>query len=137
MTSGATGTSGASGRSRIPVTGEAVVLLAYAQRLLDDATPGTAGNTARLAAFVSRQAVEALVDARCAELVGVRVDGATAKSKLAILKSLDATELGPALVYAWHQLTTHCHQHAYRLSPTVGEVRATCRAVIEALPAPA
>jgi hypothetical protein len=60
---------------------------------------------------------------------GAQVVGATAKAKLAVLKSLDTTPAGAVLIGAWHQLTGFCHQHAYQLSPTVAEVREQCLAV--------
>ncbi|WP_422748889.1 hypothetical protein ACN27E_10655 [Mycobacterium sp. WMMD1722] len=112
------------------MTSDAEVLLARADKLLDSPDRTALGNSARLAAFLARQAVEYLIDTRCAELTGVPVVVGTSKAKLAVLKSLDKTPVGPALIDAWHQLTGFCHQHAYQLSPTVPEVRAQC-AVVE------
>lgn len=103
--------------------------LARADKLLDSPDRTVLGNSARLAAFLARQAVEDLIDARCAELTGVQVVVGTARAKLAVLKSLDTTRAGPVLIDAWHQLTAFCHHHAYQLSPTVPEVRAQCAAV--------
>jgi hypothetical protein len=111
------------------VTSDAEVLLARADKLLDSPDRTALGNSARLAAFLARQAVEDLIDARCAELTGVQVVVGTARARLAVLKSLDKTPAGPALIDAWHQLTGFCHHHAYQLSPTVPEVRAQCVAV--------
>lgn len=104
-------------------------LLAHAGALLDRPDKAAVGNSARLAAFLARQAVEELVDARCALLCGVRAVEGTTKAKLAVLKSLDTATAGRVLADAWHQLTGFCHQHAYQLSPTVAEVRAQCAAV--------
>lgn len=112
------------------MTGDAEVLLARADKLLDSPDGTALGNSARLAAFLARQAVEDLIDARCAELTGVQVVVGTTKAKLAVLKSLDETPAGPSLIDAWHQLTGFCHHHAYQLSPTVAEVRAQCAAVV-------
>ncbi len=111
------------------MTSDAEVLLARAEALL--AAPGATavGNSARLAAFLLRHAVEDLIDARCGLVCGVPVVAGTAKAKLAVLKSLDCTPAGAALIGAWYQLTGFCHQHAYRLSPTVPEVREQCRLV--------
>jgi hypothetical protein len=107
---------------------EAQALLTRAIELLDE--PGAAtGNAARLSAFLARQAVEALIDARCATLCRVERITGTTKSKLAVLKSLDTTPNGDALIGAWHRLTGFCHQHAYQLHPTVAEVREECLAV--------
>lgn len=111
------------------MTRDAQVLLARAVALLSAPDAAASGNSARLAAFLARQAVEDLIDDRCATLCGVRPVSGTAKAKLAVLKAVDPTPAGAALVGAWHQLTGFCHQHAYRLSPTVGEVREQCLAV--------
>ncbi|PIB73370.1 hypothetical protein CQY22_017060 [Mycolicibacterium brumae] len=104
-------------------------MLARADALLRSPDRAAVGNSARLAAFLARQAVEDLIDARCAALTGVPVVTGTTRARLAVLKSLDTTPAGPVLIDAWHQLTTFCHHHAYQLSPTVPEVRAQCAAV--------
>ncbi|KXP14344.1 hypothetical protein AXK60_20515 [Tsukamurella pseudospumae] len=104
-------------------------MLARAHALLNAPEGATAGNSARLAAVLTRQAVEELIDARCAELCRVPIVAGSARAKLAVLKSLDATTYGAVLIDAWHQLTVFCHHHAYALSPTVAEVRAQCDAV--------
>lgn len=111
------------------MTTDAELLLARADALLGSPDRAAVGNSARLAAFLARQAVEDLIDARCAALTGVRVVAGTARAKLAVLKSLDTSPAGPVLIDAWHQLTAFCHHHAYQLSPTVPEVRAQCAAV--------
>lgn len=111
------------------MTSYAEALLGRADALLDAPESAAVGNSARLAAFLARQAVEDLIDTRCADLCGVQRVVATTKAKLAVLKSLDSTPSGPVLAAAWHQLTGFCHQHAYQLSPTVAEVRAQCLAV--------
>jgi hypothetical protein len=46
------------------VTREAEALLARADSLLASPEPAAVGNSARLAAFLARQAVEDLIDAR-------------------------------------------------------------------------
>lgn len=114
------------------MTTDAEALLARADKLLDSPDRTASGNSARLAAFLARQAVEDLIDARCAALTGVEIVVGTARAKLAVLKSLDTTPVGPVLIDAWHQLTGFCHHHAYQLSPTVPEVRAQCVAVEQA-----
>jgi hypothetical protein len=111
------------------MTSDAELLLTRAGALLESPDRAAVGNSARLAAFLARQAVEDLIDARCAALTGVQVINGTARAKMAVLKSLDKTPAGPALIDAWHQLTAFCHHHAYQLSPTVPEVRAQCAAV--------
>lgn len=111
------------------MTAEAEALLARADALLAAPEFAAIGNSARLAAFLARQAVEDLIDARCALLCGVPSVVGTMKAKMAVLKSLDTGSAGTVLIGAWHQLTGFCHQHAYQLSPTVEEVRAECVAV--------
>ncbi len=111
------------------MTRAARTLLARAHALLAAPEHAAVGTSARLAAFLARQAVEDLIDARCALLCGVDDVEASTKAKLAILKSLDTTPAGAVLTGAWHQLTGFCHQHAYQLSPTVAEVREQCRVV--------
>jgi hypothetical protein len=114
------------------VTNDAEALLARAGALLDSPDKAAAGNSARLAAFLARQAVEELIDTRCATLCDFPVVVGTTKAKLAVLKSLDTTPAGGILIGAWHQLTGFCHQHAYQLAPTVAEVREQCTAVQQA-----
>ena len=108
---------------------DAKALLSRTHKLLDAPDRAVSGNSARLAAFLARQAVEDLIDERCAALCGVTKISGTAKAKLAVLKSLDKTPTGDTLIASWHRLTSFCHQHAYQLSPTVAEVRAECMAV--------
>ncbi|MBI2700076.1 MAG: hypothetical protein HYX31_13235 [Mycobacterium sp.] len=112
------------------MTRDAEALLTRAESLLESPDRSAVGNSARLAAFLARQAVEELIDTRCASLCGVQLVVGTAKAKLAVLKSLDNTPAGAVLVGAWHQLTGFCHQHAYQLSPTVEEVRGQYQAVL-------
>ena len=76
------------------MTRESEILLARARALLDSPEPAAVGSSARLAAFLTRQAVEDLIDARCAALGGVQRVDATMKAKLAILKSLDDSRGG-------------------------------------------
>lgn len=110
------------------MTTNAEALLRRATELLDE--PGAAaGNSARLSAFLARQAVEDLIDIRCAALCRVDTITGTTKARLAVLKSLDTTPIGDALIGAWHRLTGFCHQHAYQLQPTVAEVREECLTV--------
>jgi hypothetical protein len=111
------------------MTGDADALLARADALLAAPDRTAVGHSARLAAFLARQAVEDLIDARCVMLCGVPAIAGTTRAKLAVLKSLDTTRAGTTLVGAWHHLTGFCHQHAYQLSPTVAEVREQCLAV--------
>lgn len=107
-------------------------LLARAGALLDSPDGAAVGNSARLAAFLVRQAVEELIESRCELLCEGQAVVGSQKAKLAVLKSLDPTPVGGVLIDAWHQLSGFCHQHAYQLSPTVHEVRLLCAAVQQA-----
>lgn len=82
------------------MTRDAKALLARAEALLDAPGRTAVGNSARLAAFLARQAVDDLIDARCALLCGVQTVAGTTKAKLAVLKSLDPTPAGTALIGA-------------------------------------
>lgn len=107
----------------------AAALLAQADAIL---AGHSVSHSATLAAFLARQATEALIEARCTELVGP-VRDATTRSKLAILKALDHTDGGKALILSWYRLSGYCHVHAYELPPTVGEVRSACEQVMAAV----
>ena len=110
--------------------------LRNAERLLDGST-GAAGSSARLAAFLARQALEDLVDERCRAL-GADVPSANMRSKLVILRSLDTAERADAAAMAWNRLSNVCHHHANELAPTVSEVRHLCGVVAVLLePGPA
>lgn len=108
-------------------------LLAYAQQLLRGLGDSTSGIASRLAAVVARQALEEIVIERCGT-VNAPCEGATMRSRLAILKSLDDRETADRLASLWHQLSASCHQHAYELSPTVGEVRSLCEGLAKVMP---
>ncbi|MFT4127591.1 MAG: hypothetical protein QM662_15345 [Gordonia sp. (in: high G+C Gram-positive bacteria)] len=104
---------------------EAIQLLGSAQQILDHSSTSTT-STARVAAFLARQAAEVMIEDRCATLVSEQVARATGRSKASILKSLDTTPAGTTLIRAWNQLSRYCHEHAYELAPSVAEVRAMC-----------
>lgn len=99
------------------------------ERILKGATGPGSGNSARLAAFVARQAIEALVDERL-KAVGAECSAASMRSRLAILKSLDDQERTAQIEFVWNQRSACCHHHAFELAPTVGEVRTLCGNVL-------
>lgn len=118
------------------MTGNAVAqLLRESERILGGGAGSGAGNSARLAAFVARQAVEAIIDDRLFA-VGADCPGATVRSRLAILKSLDDESRTAQIEFLWNQLSACCHHHAYELAPTVGEVRMLCDGVARMTTAP-
>lgn len=96
--------------------------------LLLDGSHGAAGGSARLAAFLARQALEELVVALCVA-IGVDIERPSMRSRLVILRSLDTTERADAASVAWNRLSNACHHHAYELAPTVAEVRHLCGVV--------
>ena len=102
--------------------------LAGAQRLLD--ASDTTVNGARLAAFVSRQALEQLVDQRCRAL-GADCPDASMRSKLVVLRALGDPAEADVAEQAWNGLSAACHRHPYELEPAGGEVRDLCAAVAE------
>lgn len=109
-------------------TSSVPLLLRESERILNGATGPGSGNSARLAAFVARQAVEESVDERL-KVVGAECAGASMRTRLAILRSLDGAERTAQVEFAWNQLSACCHHHAYELALTVGEVRVLCERV--------
>lgn len=106
-------------------------LLVQAQRVLDSV--GAEGVTARLAAVLARQALEEIVDQRCAN-VGVYAPWASARSKLIVLRALDAVAAAETAALAWNELSNACHTHAYELAPSAAQVSQLCRKVASLLP---
>ncbi|AEF41267.1 hypothetical protein [Hoyosella subflava] len=106
----------------------APVFLHFAQQILDGSVQVEHSQTARAAAFLARQALEELVDERCAQ-IGPNLDRATMTSKLIILRVLGDEPDAEAAASAWHGLSHACHHHAYELAPTAEEVRHLCRQV--------
>jgi hypothetical protein len=104
-------------------------LLRESERILQGATGPGSGNSARLAAFVARQAVEALVDERL-KVVDAECAGASMRTRLAILRSLDGAERTAQVEFAWNQLSACCHHDAYELAPAVNEIRTLCGKVL-------
>ncbi|BCQ10555.1 hypothetical protein JMUB5695_04013 [Mycobacterium heckeshornense] len=109
----------------------AVELLGHAQRVLTRADIG--GLSARIAAFLARQALEHIVNQRCIAL-GVTAPYATTRSKLLILRTLDSSEVGDTAAFAWNRLSSACHVHAYEMQPSVVEIEQLCGVVASLLP---
>lgn len=97
----------------------APALLDHARRVLD--SPGMGGHSARLAAFLTRQALEEIVDRRCAVLEPTSL-AATTRSKLLLLRCLDDQAVAERAALAWNRLSTACHVHAYELAPSIAEI---------------
>lgn len=82
------------------MTSDAEVLLARADKLLDSPDRTALGNSARLAAFLARQAVEDLIDTRCAELTGVPELSGPRKRNWPCSSPSTRVPAGPALIDA-------------------------------------
>lgn len=91
--------------------------LGRAERLLASGLPGSS----RMAAWLARSALEDGVVRRLREL-GHDTQEASMRSRLTCLHVLDAACATDA-EFAWHRLSGACHQHAFELAPTAGEVR--------------
>jgi hypothetical protein len=110
----------------------AVELLGQAQRLLT--ASDHKGLSPRLAAFLARQALEEIVDRRCADL-GASAPSATARSRLLVLRSLDVAQAADSAAMAWNRLSNACHVHAYEMQPSTSEIEHLCAMVASLLPA--
>ncbi len=91
--------------------------LERAQRVLSSDLPGSS----RMAAWLARAALESGV-ARRLEMLGHHTQAASMRSRLTCLHVLDGDRAVDA-EFAWHRLSGACHQHAFELAPTAGEVR--------------
>jgi hypothetical protein len=109
----------------------APALLAQAQQVLT--TRGTGGHSARMAAFLARQALEEAIDARCAAL-GASAPWATARSKLLVLRALDDADMADRAAVAWNRLSNACHLHAYEMQPSAAEIEHLCAVVAQLIP---
>ena len=109
----------------------AVELLGQAQQIL--ATRSTGGLSSRLAAFLARQALEEIIDERCAAL-GASAPWANARSKLLVLRALDSAEAADRAAVAWNRLSNACHLHAFEMQPSTAEIEHLCGVVETLLP---
>jgi hypothetical protein len=109
-----------------------MALLGQAQRVL--IAPGAAeGLASRLAAFLARQALEEIIDQRCAAL-NAHAPWANARSKLVVLKALDTPDAADRAALAWNRLSLACHVHAFEMQPSTAEVEHLCGVVAALLP---
>lgn len=109
----------------------AVALLGQAQRVINE--PRRDGLSSRIAAFLARQALELIVDERCTDL-GAPAAWASMRTKLAVLRSLDAEEAADSAAIAWNRLSSACHVHAFELQPSAAEVQHLCAVVASLSP---
>jgi len=98
-------------------------LLKHAQRVVKE--PRADGLSSRIAAFLARQALEEIIELRCADL-GAPAPWANTRSKLVILRSLDTEEAADRAAIAWNRLSVACHVHAFELQPSAAEIEYLC-----------
>ncbi|GGC53593.1 hypothetical protein IEU95_09920 [Hoyosella rhizosphaerae] len=106
----------------------AVVLLRYAEQIVDGDANADNIQSVRGAAFLARQALEELVTDQCQNF-NSELGRASMRSKLIVLRQLGDSDHAEAASLAWHGLSNACHHHAYELAPTVDEVRHLCAMV--------
>lgn len=108
---------------------DAAALLARAQSVL--AAKDLGGLSSRIAAVLARQALEKIIDERCARLRAPS-PRSPMRTRLLILRALDDPREAEAMAIAWNRLSNACHVHAYELQPSVSEVDHLC-SVVESL----
>jgi hypothetical protein len=109
----------------------AIELLGQAQRIM--AGSRTDGLSSRMAGFLARQALEEIIQLRCAAL-GADVRWASARSRLVVLRALDSQDAADAATTAWSRLSIACHVHAFELQPSTAEIEHLCGVVASLLP---
>jgi cytochrome c5 len=98
-------------------------LLASARDLIERPDATAVGVWPRTAALLTRQALEAAVDAQWAvtsETAGM--DRATMRSQLICLPSYADEAVARQIAFTYAALTGACHFHPYELAPTAGEL---------------
>ncbi len=110
----------------------AIELLAQAQTVLAGSRKD--GLSARMAAFLARQALEEIIAQRC-ENLDAPAPRATARSRLVVLRALDTQDAADRAAIAWSRLSVACHVHAFELQPSTSEVEHLCEVVASLLPA--
>lgn len=112
----------------------AIDLLKHAQQIVKERRPD--GLSSRMAAFLARQALEEIIELRCANL-GAPARRANTRSQLVVLRALDTEEAADSAAIAWSRLSAACHVHAFELQPSVAEIEYLCGVVESLLPDPA
>ncbi|TMS54804.1 hypothetical protein [Mycobacterium sp. DBP42] len=106
-------------------------LLRQAQRIVRQSRAD--GLSSRMAAFLARQALEEIIELRCAS-VGAPAPWANTRSQLVVLRSLDTEEAADGAAIAWNRLSAACHVHAFELQPSAAEIEYLCGVVESLLP---
>jgi hypothetical protein len=98
-------------------------MVTAARDLLERADPMTAGLWPRAAALLTRQALEAALDALwCRRAPGLEL--CSVRAQMLCLPSYlhSDDELAERISYTWTALSRACHHHPYELSPTSSEL---------------
>jgi hypothetical protein len=98
-------------------------LLRAAQDLLADPDPDTSSVWPRGVAILTRQAIEAPVDAYWRMTVPAMQDATATEQWLALPCYLGRDPTIPAAEYSWSALSEACHQRAYDVGLTEAELR--------------
>jgi len=106
-------------------------LLQAARELLHRSDAATAGLWPRAAALLTRQALEAALDAWWEEQ-GIPMGACSMRARLICLRERAGdARLGARLHHAWGALSRACHHHPYELPPTAAELENWMRVVDE------
>jgi hypothetical protein len=94
-------------------------LLAKAHEQLESAGP----YSLRRACWLARAALEQMIETRL-KSKGIQASNASERAKITCLEGAyaDDRDFVFRVEYAWNRLSDACHQHAYQLAPTYGEV---------------
>jgi hypothetical protein len=99
-------------------------LLAAARHLLETQDAKTVGVWARAVAYLSRQALEAYLDALWLERAP-GTEKTSMRAQLVCLPSyLGSEALARKVTYTWNALSQACHHRSYELAPTLNELTA-------------
>ena len=96
-------------------------LLSAADDLLAAPPPDLSGRWPLAVAILCRQALEAAME----QVYLLRAPGlnhATFRAQLLCLRQFVDRELAARVDHTWSELSNACHQHAYELPPTAGEL---------------
>ena len=99
---------------------DAARLLGIADRILSGELALPRGTAVRIAAVLARSVLEDLVVDECGAR-GVDVSETSMRVKLATLTALSVPKAGE-LAMIWWTLSRACHQHAYEIAPSAGEI---------------
>jgi hypothetical protein len=97
-------------------------VLGMARRLLERASPETAGLWPRAAALLARQALEMTVDEYWMARNIALSSCPTLQQLICLRQYAGDTELAGRMHHAWDALSRACHHHPYELPPSAAEL---------------